>query len=456
MNRIFAVLLPALMTAAALPAQLRWEVVPQSQSPAPRFDHAMADWGFLFGGRDGSQAFADTWVLQGWGWRPVATTRAPSPRHGHALAKSYFFAGSVYHSVLLLFGGEDFAGNKDGSTWVFVGHHENNPGFPNFVGDWQPLAQAVSPSPRSGHAMVSDWATNTEFLLFGGATDAGPSNETWRFVQGAWQQVQTSTTPPARSGHTLTGTDRGYLLTGGRDGATQFTDSWLFDGVDWQQVTGPGFGGVHSAAVFHGFRHREVHVVTTAVGGGFATSVLERRTDGTWLAPLQTGGRPDRVGAAIVSGITPDLLFSFGGRDAQGQASAETLRLVPEHVASSTAVGTGCGPGPWGDNGPAVLHWDHRIGASGFTHVHTRSPNILVALGVQLGAAPAPTCQITVVPELVRLLVIDGVGRAECLLDVPFVPALAGMVLSHQALALEPLSPTGWAISNVTLVTIGD
>src|SRR5262245_42815509 len=219
-------------TTLPLTAQLRWETVPTPQSPAPRYGHATSGYGFLFGGRDTTQAFADTWNREPWGWRQVTTALAPPARHGHAMVRGLgWFVGTVSMYDYILFGGEDIAGTKDGSTWRFVGSYQPTGSYPIFTGNWQQLNLANAPSPRSGHAMACDLCTVTQCLLFGGATASGASDETWMFANGAWQQLQPLHRPPARSGHVLLAAyEGGYLLLGGSDGNTVFNDCWWFDG----------------------------------------------------------------------------------------------------------------------------------------------------------------------------------------------------------------------------------
>jgi hypothetical protein len=446
----------ALLAAAIpLPAQLRWDVMPQALRPAARYDHAMTGYGVLFGGRDGTQAFADTWTLETWGWRQVLTANAPSARSGHTLAASGFFAGSVFHTDLLLFGGEDAAGNLRGDTWRFVGHHTSTPPLPVFVGDWQPLPAANAPTPRTQHAMAYDWATNTEIVLFGGRTAAGANDETWRFAGGTWSQLAPAVRPPARYGHALLASPDGFVVFGGTDGTTVFADAWRFDGTTWMRVAAPPGGGQQASSDWT-MRSRNVVVAASATAGGITTAVFERTHDGAWLAQEQAGALPLRTGLAMTAWVAPAMAVAFGGRDAQGNASDETLQLVPVHAATWQMLGSGCGPGAWSNTGPDLFPRPHLLGSEATTRMYTASANTLLALGVQLGTAPAPSCSVSIAPDLVLAFVTNGVGFAEWPLAVPFDPALRGLTLSLQALAFEPQGPNGLAVSRLYVIGVGD
>lgn len=456
---LLAARLLAVVSLAPLPllAQLRWEPVVTPQAPAPRYGHATTSYGFLFGGRDQTQAFADSWVLEFWGWLPVATTTAPSARHGHALADRSDFSTYLI-SEYLLFGGEDLTGTKDGTTWRFTGHHQPVPGgYPVFIGSWQQLVLATAPSPRSGHAMAYDYWNATECLLFGGNTASGSSDETWRFANGAWQQLQPAVRPPARAGHQLLAVSGGWVLCGGADGATPCADSWFFDGLSWQPLPTAPLPGTEALSAWSN-RGRHAVLVSSLIGGTIQSALLERTTAGTWLLQEQIGALPQRLGASVFDWVEPELLVLFGGRDAQGQVLGDTLRLVPEHVAATTLIGAGCGPGPWSiNNGPDLLAPRLLLGSTGTIRLYTATPDTLVLFGLQLGAAPAPApCTITVVPELIEARITDAQLLAEVRLGVPFSPALRGLQVSGQALAFEPLAANGIAISRVAVMSVGD
>jgi hypothetical protein len=453
--RLPSIALASLATVGPLLAQLRWEVVPHALAPAPRHDHAMTQPALLFGGRAANQAFADTWILEMWGWRQVTTANAPAARSGHAMVSTPFFVGTVLHDDVLLFGGEDAGGALRGDSWRFVGHHTATATFPVYVGNWQPLTTAIAPAPRAQHAMAYDWQTATEVLLFGGRTTAGANDETWRFDANGWTPVPTTNRPPARYGHTLLASPDGFVLFGGTDGTSVFTDCWRFDGTTWVRVAAPPGGGQHVTADWT-TRGRNLVIASSATASGIVTTVYERTASGAWLEQQQIGAVPLRTGQTTSWWVAPAMAIAFGGRDALGAASDETLQLVPVHAAGWQGLGNGCGPGAWGNNGPDLFPRTHLLGGTGSTSVYTASANTLVALGAQLGTAPAPSCSVAIAPDVVLGFVTDPLGVATWSLPVPFDPALRGVTVSVQALALEPQSPNGLALSRLAVIAVGD
>jgi hypothetical protein len=64
-------------------------------------------------------------------------------------------------------------------------------------------------------------------------------------------------------------------------------------------------------------------------------------------------------------------------------------------------------------------------------------------------------CEITVAPELLLVGITDGLQTAQIPLHAPFDASLRGLQVSMQALALEPLAASGFAISRVGILTLG-
>jgi hypothetical protein len=117
----------------------------------------------LFGGRNFTQFFNDTWQLNASGWAPIPTTSAPSPRN---LFQSTYDAGDAY---LLLYGGwtKNLSGSYSGlgqtlgDTWAFTGA-----GWTNLT-----ASAGIAPGPRSDGSLVYLQNSSTT-LLYGGSTQA--------------------------------------------------------------------------------------------------------------------------------------------------------------------------------------------------------------------------------------------------------------------------------------------
>jgi len=454
-----------LATASPLSAQLRWVDAAPAQSPAPRYGHAMSDRELLFGGRDGAQTFADTWAYAGtWasnpGWTPVATTTSPAARFDHAVATNL--------GGMLLFGGQDLAGNRSGDTWLLTGGWVSSPPPHTWSGQWQQLQPATAPSPRSGHAMAYDLMTMTECLLFGGRTDAGLSNETWLFTAGQWQLMTVTTAPPAREGHALQTTHDRWLLFGGEGTGGALSDVWQFDGVDWQQLDDMPFAATDTACIFvPGARRRHIFVGGADGSGTLRTEVHERRRDGSWLNQPNDGTMPARRDAAVTDWLhhmssssggqfvhTP---LVFGGRDAAGNALGDTWRLEPTHLARSEQLNDGCGPGAWGNTGPNLSGLRLLLGSTRDFSAYTLSPHTPVFVGFQFGAVANPgPCALGIESNVTLFGMTDHQMVMTMPLQVPFLVEFRGLALSAQAVALEPTAATGLSLSGVTVIYFGD
>jgi hypothetical protein len=435
---------------SSLAAQLQWQWVSSPQSPAPRYGHTVDGWNFVFGGRDAGHAFADAWVFvsPAAGWLPMPTATAPSPRSGHAMALG------------LMFGGEDFAAQKNAETWQFTTTFGSVPIGHAFASSWTQLLPAHSPSARSGHALAA-FAVG-RWLLFGGETATGVSGESWVFANGDWQQVVGIQSPPARRGHVLVPRSGGCVLFGGSDGNRVFGDAWWFDGQQWQALSSVPFAATGAGVAHDGFgRLRHAFFGGRDAAGALRTVVQERgdRLDeGVWYdhQPIGTMPARDHAVAFTVFGFP---YYVFGGRDTQGQALGDTWRLAPTHGASSSVIGSGCGPGAWSNEGPELLlPNDLVLGGTRDLRMFTNTPGTLAAMGLQLGIVPAPQpCQITVVPDAVFFgLSSTLIADFSIALHVPFVDGLRGLDISVQALALESTGPGGIAISRVGRVRVGD
>jgi len=450
--RLFAIGLLAVPATA----QLGWESAVSAANPAARYGHTLTTdpvigSPLLFGGRDQSQAFGDTWMWLSGGWQQLASASSPSPRCGHAMDRSLGHA--------LLFGGVSVQGNANAETWLWDG------------AQWLQQFPAQAPSARHEHALAYDFATSTTVLLFGGRTASGYSNETWQFGSGDWSLVQTATQPPARAGHVLLPIWDGWLLIGGADASTTYNDSWLFTNGDWQQLPEAPIARTDAAAAWLGsVRMRHLFIGGEDAAGEVHHDAHERVPAGDWLAQPQTDPVSARKDTAlldllqlvVVGGLTEFVqgAILFGGRDAAGQPLGDTWIMTPDHPATLATEGAGCGPGAWGDQGPDLFSRRLIVGNEEQLSVYTRTSNIPVAVGLGFGpSAIAAGCGIHIQPAHVLFGftsgTIPGIAAVEFTIQAPFVPALAGLVLDTQAVALEPEAPGGVAISAVLRITIG-
>ncbi len=189
--------------------------------PVGRDGHAMAHdpltgGTFIYGGNVGNP-FSETLRYTGGNrtWTPMNPASSPPARLWHAM---------VYDEVaerIVLFGGFDFATRFDDS-WAYE----------SATNTWTNRNPSVRPAGRLAPAMAYD-ARAGRVILFGGATSAGPQNDTWAYdyANNTWTNLDPAGAPPARNGHSmaygpLTGR---VLLFGGGTGTEFVNDTWAYD-----------------------------------------------------------------------------------------------------------------------------------------------------------------------------------------------------------------------------------
>lgn len=269
-----------------------WHLVPAA-GPSARSEHGMAyDTQrrriVLFGGIGSSGPLGETWELDVSipSWVQVATTQSPSPRYGHALVYD------ISRQVLVLHGGRNNT-TIFGDTWEYDGTN------------WVQANPSAAPSARWEHAMAYDADTQLT-VLFGGRTGNLPtdvSNETWEY-DGNWMQMAGAGTPSldvppnpnipplfanlgndpppfplyesedpvpsARSGHAMAydGRCRGVVLYGGSPQANPTSTSpiltWRWTGTIWKPAAATA---IPLPRVNHAMAYDPIHSQVMAYGG---------------------------------------------------------------------------------------------------------------------------------------------------------------------------------------------
>ncbi|HEY5937311.1 MAG TPA: kelch repeat-containing protein, partial [Kofleriaceae bacterium] len=139
---------------------------------------------------------------------------------------------------VVLFGGRDASGAV-ADTWSWNGSR------------WQQLQPATAPSPRMGHAMVTDFVRGG-IMLFGGevveSMFSGESDETWVWHDGQWKLLfRAEMQPMRRAFSAMAPFGNGVLMVSG--GTFKFPDAWYWEGAFWRpSLPGPTMRFRHAMA----------------------------------------------------------------------------------------------------------------------------------------------------------------------------------------------------------------
>lgn len=178
----------------------------------------------LFGGNSSSQRHyvMDTWVwVKGnpGTWTYLSPVNSPTGRTNAAIASSA--------TTAVLFGGKNFDGWLS-DTWTWNGTN------------WTQITGLVPgttcPSARYGAMMAYD-ANHSKWVLFGGVTVNGYSNETWTFNGTTWTNVTPATSPSPRAYGAMAylTANTTTVLFGGLDSLVDYNDTWVWNGTTWTQ-----------------------------------------------------------------------------------------------------------------------------------------------------------------------------------------------------------------------------
>ena len=196
-----------------------------------------------------------------------------------------------------------------------------------------------TPSPRYLASVAYD-AAHDDFVLFGGETRAGTSDETWILRRALaqysvksfrWRQARPAHTPPRRRGAAMAWDPQSRMVlmygglipntTEGREGS----DTWGWDGSDWRELTetsdGPGARDGPSMVTAGD------HVL---LFGGHEANVKYYADAWTWSgtrwARVDSGpAPPGRGNAAVVWDPTLSAMFVFGGYGLRADAGPGNL-----------------------------------------------------------------------------------------------------------------------------------
>ncbi|MBL8751763.1 MAG: hypothetical protein JNK15_00575 [Planctomycetes bacterium] len=451
---------------------------------------------WIFGGSLGNNTSYTANDL--WAFDPVAGTMTQVIADGAAGSPSHrgrsAIAWNPTNNKLTVFGGDSRGGPTGTGTATLLGDTWE---FDPATSTWANVTPATSPSPRRWATLAHDPITGG-MLLFGGETAMTTpptySNETWLWIGGIWTQLSTSTTPAARSLHSMvTRTDsfQDVVMLGGGNNAMatpdqiRFLDVWRWNGADWQLLsdcdvtTNPTGAGttwpastLGNQAVYDPLRQRivvqggngitvaanTIYVYGPSYGGSPTnyTSEFDSLTN-QWsiYASPTTGTTPfnntdtvlGRVSRYFV-GFVPATgkVYKACGQDPTKSGSKPTYSVYAYQanpVATTTSYGAGCN----GVGGPMVLTADNApwTGRT-FSATSTGFGPLSFCLGVvgltqvsipMVAVLPVGGlgCDVLANPDLM-VAVLPTAGSAQITFPLPNTPSLGGLSLYFQAAEL--------------------
>ena len=288
---------------------LSWFPVP-SMGPSAREGAALAtdpllNGAILFGGRDNSTFFNDTWLYNATtdAWLEIPTSHAP-PR----LA----FASMVWDTAvnaLVLFGGEGDGGTASNATWLFQGSR------------WTELPTSKSPTGRWGMTFGFN-PTTFQAILFGGRNATVLRNDTWVFQNRSWSQIPLSSAPSPRYASASTVTAGGFpILYGGFGEHGALNDTWMFLNGTWENLTPLFTSGVGAPISAGGASLVPTLSIRPNLFVLFGGAPNPSPTIVPWVLFAPMGGTPGgirfSVTASILSGTSP-LTVEFSASPSGG------------------------------------------------------------------------------------------------------------------------------------------
>ncbi len=228
-------------------------------------------------------------------WRVVDA--APDARQGTAMVTD------TARRRLVVFGGLIATGVPPGApsndTWILV------------TDGWIRIRSAVSPSPRSDHAMAFD---GRNVVLFGGWADPLVFDDTWELDRGQWRLVLPATHPSGRFGHAMAFMPGvGVVLFGGAKAADVMGETWIYKAGNWTEVSATaGRPPSRSKAVLAYDPLRGKLVL--AAGQGVAGRLNDTwEFDGTRWTETPSSGAPQVSGGMAAFDVTRGRVVLHGG-----------------------------------------------------------------------------------------------------------------------------------------------
>jgi len=360
------------------PPSLWIELHPNGTAPAPRREHAAVydaanDRLIVFGGRNGSQTFNDTWLLIDASGVTGKSSWIRLSTSGTAPQRYAMLAG--YNSVentLIIFGGADQDNHIQMDLWLL----SNANGLGNGTPTWRRLTINSTPPTARGLMAGAYDETRDTLIFFGGGGWRGSEgtfyNETWIITNvthnPTWKKLNPSGTPPVsriRHSSVYDAVANLMMVFGGNPSTSnpqlpseRMNDTWILTDVEgvsgtstWSQlnvVERPPARDGHTAiidevsgrmVVFGGagadrFVRNDVWILT---GIGEKTSLWSEYETGTPCPKARTAH------SAVYTGQAKNRMIVFGGDAGNGNLLNDVWVLkiangIPQNPPSKVTI----------------------------------------------------------------------------------------------------------------------
>ncbi len=425
---------------AAAPAQA-WALITPTTSPSVRRAGAMAFDGvgnrlIMYGGVSPTPSviLSETWAYNGQ-WTLLAPPGGALARWGHQMVRDTV---STPNRILTFGGRSPTISGFANDTYTWNGT------------SWAALPTTGAPSARYLYGMSFDSLRN-RVVVFGGRTALQTLGDTWELnltgMVNTWQQVTTTTAPPAREEMAMVfdvGAGRTLLFGGyNRDTDTILGDTWVYDGTDWTQLTpattpSPRY---RTASVYDSVRQRMV------IYGGFdgvqiLTQTFEFLVDNWLQISTATPGSANATEMYAGYDAVPARrkFVTFGGVGAV--FSNQTHEYTAGVGGLFEQFGTGCTSAAANITAAAPPRLGQTLTLT-FAPLLLNTNALLVAIGLSaptplnLAFLNLPACDLLVSPDLLQAVFPVTGGTAAYSLAIPNQPALLNQSLYFQGFMVD-------------------
>lgn len=434
--------------------------IPTTNTPPARHENpgaASKSRFYVFGGNSNASAstyFNDLWSFDGKVWKEETkngATGSPAARHRAAIC------WDDTRNKLVVFGGRN-GSSLFNDTWEWGPITKT---WKNIT----PKSPLVSPSKRQFSSMAYD-PSSKNLILFGGISTVHEQDTWALVAGALWIKQKPTTSPPARrQHHMVTRFDNGdILLCGGQNLSptkVQFKDVWRFKSGQWTLIKPTTTARPATVVANNAFYDENRHRLNLSAGNWFAGGQSKNVQEFDSVANKWVPRGVDNVflkSTRYFAGYIRNLgkAYKISGQNVSPQ---NTFVYESEKPPKSTVGSAGCSTGTttpdltntpaWMDRTMVLEVKNTPTGAATLMGIGF-APAISVPLSV-LGIGSA-NCVLTVNPLVVFPATPNTSGNAELSLPLPNTPSFAGTTVLIQALLT--VGSTSY-VSNRRDVTVG-